>query len=325
MAGCDILNSKNKIPLIVVCGPTASGKTGLGIKLAQHYNGEVVSADSMQIYKGMDIATAKPNDEEIQGIPHHMIDCVEPKVSYSVAEYVESARKIIEDIYLRKKTPVLVGGTGLYINAILNNIEFGQDNFDEELRKQLNNRLLTEGAELLLKELESFDPQSAERIGITNHRRLIRAIEIYKTTGKTMTQFIEESKLVPSPYNDVRIGLSCSNRQNLYNKINKRVDIMVQQGLIEEAQEFRTLSYSKTAVKAIGYKELESYFTGEITLEEALENLKRETRRYAKRQLTWFRRDEKINWIYTDQITLQQIVNLAIDFVDKSGIMKSIL
>lgn len=319
------MNSKNKIPLIVVCGPTASGKTGLGIKLAQHYNGEVVSADSMQIYKGMDIATAKPNDKEMQGIPHHMIGCIEPKVSYSVAEYVESARKIIEDIYLRKKIPVLVGGTGLYINAILNNIEFGQDNSDEELRKQLNNRLLTEGAEVLLKELESFDPQSAERLGTTNHRRLIRAIEIYKTTGKTMTQFIEESKLVPSPYGDVRIGLSCSNRQNLYNKINKRVDIMVQQGLIQEAQGFRTLSYSKTAVKAIGYKELEPYFTGEITLEEALENLKRETRRYAKRQLTWFRRDEKINWIYTDEITSQQIVDLAIDFVDKSGIMKNIL
>lgn len=325
MAGCDILESKNKIPLIVVCGPTASGKTGLGIKLAQHYNGEVVSADSMQIYKGMDIATAKPTDEEMQDIPHHMIDCVDPEASYSVAEYAESARKIIENIYLRKKTPVLVGGTGLYINAILNNIEFGQESSDEELRKQLNKRLITEGAEVLLKELESFDPQSAKRLGTINHRRLVRAIEIYKTTGKTMTQFIEESRLVPSPYNDVRIGLSCNNRQNLYNKINKRVDIMVKQGLIEEAQEFRTHSYSQTAVKAIGYKELEPYFTGEITLQEALENLKRETRRYAKRQLTWFRRDEKINWIYTDKITSQEIVDLAVDFVDKSGIIKTYL
>lgn len=319
------MESKNKIPLIVVCGPTASGKTGLGIRLAQHYDGEVVSADSMQIYKGMDIATAKPTDEEMQGVPHHMIDFLAPEVSYSVAEYAESARKIIEDIYLRKKIPILVGGTGLYINAILNNIEFGQDNYDEELRKQLNNRLLTEGAETLLKELEGFDPQSAKRLGTTNHRRLIRAIEIYKTTGKTMTQFIEESRLVPSPYDDVRIGLNCSDRQNLYNRINKRVDIMVQQGLIGEAQEFRTLSYSKTAVKAIGYKEFEPYFTGKITLEEALESLKRETRRYAKRQLTWFRRDNKINWIYTDKITSQQIVDLAIDFVDKSGIMKNML
>ncbi|MEE0929707.1 MAG: tRNA (adenosine(37)-N6)-dimethylallyltransferase MiaA [Acutalibacteraceae bacterium] len=319
------MESKNKIPLIVVCGPTASGKTGLGIKLAQHYNGEVVSADSMQIYKGMDIATAKPTDEEMQDIPHHMIDCVAPESSYSVAEYAESARKIIENIYLRKKTPVLVGGTGLYINAILNNIEFGQESSDEELRKQLNKRLITEGAEVLLKELESFDPQSAKRLGTINHRRLVRAIEIYKTTGKTMTQFIEESRLVPSPYNDVRIGLSCNNRQNLYNKINKRVDIMVKQGLIEEAQEFRTHSYSQTAVKAIGYKELEPYFTGEITLQEALENLKRETRRYAKRQLTWFRRDEKINWIYTDKITSQEIVDLAVDFVDKSGIIKTYL
>lgn len=316
---------KNKIPLIVVCGPTASGKTGLGIRLAQYYNGEVVSADSMQIYKGMDVATAKPTAEEMQGITHHMIDCVETNKSYSVAEYVESARKIIENIYLRKKIPVLVGGTGLYINSILNNIEFGEDNYDEELRKSLNNRLIVEGAEALLKELESFDPRSAERLGTTNHRRLIRAIEIYRTTGKTMTQFIEESRLVPSPYDDVRIGLNCKDRQNLYNRINKRVDIMVQQGLIEEAEKFRTLSYSKTAVKAIGYKELEPYFTGEITIEEALENLKRETRRYAKRQLTWFRRDEKIKWIYTDEITSQQIVDLAIEYVEKSGIIKNTL
>lgn len=318
------MENKNKIPLIVVCGPTASGKTGLGIKLAQHYNGEVISADSMQIYKGMDIATAKPTDKEMQGIVHHMIDCVEPEKSYSVAEYVESARKIIADIYyFQKKIPVLVGGTGLYINSILNNIEFGKDNFDTELREQLNNRLLTEGPEVLLKELESFDPLSAKRLGTINHRRLIRAIEIYRTTGKTMTQFIEESRLLPSPYQDVRIGLNCSDRQHLYEKINKRVDIMIQQGLIDEAQKFRKFSYSKTAVKAIGYKELEPYFTGEFTLEEALENLKRETRRYAKRQITWFRRDKKINWIYTDKIPSHKIVDLAIEIVDKSGIMKN--
>ncbi|MEE0858410.1 MAG: tRNA (adenosine(37)-N6)-dimethylallyltransferase MiaA [Acutalibacteraceae bacterium] len=315
------MNTENKIPLIVVCGPTASGKTGLGIRLAQIFNGEIVSADSMQIYKGMDIATAKPTTEEMQGIVHHLMGFVEPTESYSVAEYVDVAHNVIKNIYNRGKIPILVGGTGLYINSLVNNIEFGKENSDDNIRKELNQRLIDEGADSLLKELESFDPNSAKRLGTSNHRRLIRAIEIYKTTGKTMTQFIEESKLVPTPYKDVRIGLSCENRQNLYDKINKRVDIMVESGLLAEAEQFRKNNYSTTAVKAIGYKELEPYFTGNSTLETALESLKRETRRYAKRQLTWFRRDEKINWIYTDTISDDEIINQAVEIVNKSEIL----
>lgn len=315
------MNIENKIPLIVVCGPTASGKTGLGIRLAQIFNGEIVSADSMQIYKGMDIATAKPTTEEMQGIVHHLMGFVEPTESYSVAEYVDVAHNVIKNIYNRGKIPILVGGTGLYINSLVNNIEFGKENSDDNIRKELNQRLIDEGADSLLKELESFDPNSAKRLGTSNHRRLIRAIEIYKTTGKTMTQFIEESKLVPTPYKDVRIGLSCENRQNLYDKINKRVDIMVESGLLAEAEQFRKNNYSTTAVKAIGYKELEPYFTGNSTLETALESLKRETRRYAKRQLTWFRRDEKINWIYTDTISDDEIINQAVEIVNKSEIL----
>lgn len=319
------MNNQNKIPLIVVCGPTASGKTGLGIKLAQHFNGEIVSADSMQIYKGMDIATAKPTTEEMQGVVHHLMGFVEPTESYSVAEYVEVAHNVIKDIYSRGKTPILVGGTGLYINSLLNNIEFGKENSDDEIRNKLKHRLLEEGADSLLKELESFDPDSAKRLGTSNHRRLIRAIEIYKTTGKTMTQFIEESRLIPTPYNDVRIGLICENRQNLYDKINKRVDIMVESGLVAEAEQFRKNDYSATAVKAIGYKELEPYFTGDSTLENVLESLKRETRRYAKRQLTWFRRDEKINWIYTDKMPTDEIVNRAVEIVNQSGILSQLI
>lgn len=315
------MNIENKIPLIVVCGPTASGKTGLGIRLAQIFNGEIVSADSMQIYKGMDIATAKPTTEEMQGIVHHLMGFVEPTESYSVAEYVDVAHNVIKNIYNRGKIPILVGGTGLYINSLVNNIEFGKENSDDNIRKELNQRLIDEGADSLLKELESFDPNSAKRLGTSNHRRLIRAIEIYKTTGKTMTQSIEESKLVPTPYKDVRIGLSCENRQNLYDKINKRVDIMVESGLLAEAEQFRKNNYSTTAVKAIGYKELEPYFTGNSTLETALESLKRETRRYAKRQLTWFRRDEKINWIYTDTISDDEIINQAVEIVNKSEIL----
>lgn len=321
MAGCDLLKNNNKIPLIVVCGPTASGKTGLGIQLAQMYNGEVVSADSMQIYKGMDIATAKPTAEEIGNIPHHLIGYVSQQQPYSVAEYVLEAHKVIKEIYQRGNTPILVGGTGLYINSVLNNIEFGKENSNDTVRIKLNKRLQQEGAEVLLNELKTFDPQSAARLGTSNHRRLIRAIEIYETTGKTMTQLIEESRLVPTPYKDVRIGLTCNNRQNLYSKINKRVDIMVENGLLAEAEEFLNRECSQTAVKAIGYKELQPYFSGDITLDEALENLKRETRRYAKRQLTWFRKDEKINWIFTDTLNTLEVINTAKEIIDSSNIL----
>ena len=325
MVGCDCLNNENniikKIPLIVVCGPTASGKTSLGIALAKHYNGEIISADSMQIYKGMEIATAKPTEEEQQRIIHHLISYVEPTQSYSVADYVKTAHNKIREINNKGKTPILVGGTGLYVNSLLNNIEFSESNTDTELRKELYNRLEKEGAESLLNELAEFDEKSAERIGTTNHRRLIRAIEIYRTTGKTMTQHINDSMLVPSPYNDVRIGLTCNDRQKLYDKINKRVDVMVESGLIEEAENFRNQKYSATAVKAIGYKELEPYFTGSTSLETALENLKRETRRYAKRQLTWFRRDEKINWLFTDEMTSEELIEKAIAIIDKSNIL----
>lgn len=316
------MNNENitakKIPLIVVCGPTASGKTSLGIALAKHYNGEIISADSMQIYKGMDIATAKPTQSEQQGIIHHLISYVEPTQAYSVAEYVKNAHDKIKEISQKGKIPILVGGTGLYINSVLNNIEFSEADVDQRLREELHKRLEAEGANVLLNELAVFDKESAERIGTSNHRRLIRAIEIYKTTGKTMTQHNQESMLVPSPYNDVRIALTCDDRQKLYDRINKRVDIMVEDGLIEEAKEFRKQSYSSTAVKAIGYKELEPYFLGSASLEEALENLKRETRRYAKRQLTWFRRDEKINWLLTDKLTPQELIENAITIIDKS-------
>lgn len=310
-----------KIPLILICGATASGKTGLGVEIAERYNGEVISADSMQIYKKMNIATAKPTKEEMRGIKHHLIDYVEPYESYSVADYVKKARNTIVDIYSRGKIPVMVGGTGLYINSVLENIEFGEENSSQELRDELNKRIETEGKEVLLKELAKFDPQTAERIGLASARRIVRAIEVYRTTGKTMTQFIAESKLKPSPYNDVRIGLSCEDRQNLYDRINRRVDLMVEMGLIEEAKEFLKNDYSSTSTKAIGYKELEPYFAGEITLNEALENLKRETRRYAKRQLTWFRRDEKINWIFSDVPSSKSLVEQAVAIIEKSKIL----
>lgn len=312
----------DKIPLIVVCGPTASGKTSLGIAIAKHFNGEIISADSMQIYKGMDIATAKPTKEEQQQVPHHLIDYVEPTTAYSVADYVKTAHDKIKEVYSKGKVPVMVGGTGLYIDSLVNNVEFTEADVDNDLREKLHNRLQTEGAEVLLEELRQFDEESAQRIGTSNHRRLIRAIEIYLTTGKTMTQHIKESKLVPSPYKAVYIALSCKDRQKLYDRINKRVDLMAEAGLVAEAEEFRQQEYSSTAVKAIGYKELEPFFTGNTTLEQALENLKRETRRYAKRQLTWFRRNENINWLFTDELTGDEVISRAVDIIKESNILK---
>lgn len=315
------MENNKKIPLVVICGPTASGKTALSLSLARYFDAEIVSADSMQIYKGMDIATAKPSESEMESVKHHMIGFVETNENYSVAEYAAKARDVIADIYGRGKIPFLVGGTGLYISSILDNIEFGKENYDNDIREALNKRLIAEGAEVLLKELSEFDQVSAQRIGTSNHRRLIRAIEIYKTTGRTMTSFIEESKLIPSPYNDVRLGITCLDRQKLYERINIRVDEMIENGLIEEAEDFLKMGYNSTGAKAIGYKELEPYFRGIITLDEAVENLKRETRRYAKRQLTWFRRDEKIVWLYRDVMSENEILKKALETVEKSLII----
>lgn len=318
------MEAKKLTPLIAVVGPTASGKTGLGIELAKAYNGEVVSADSMQIYKGMDIATAKPAVKEMQGVVHHLIGFLDCSQGFSVAQYVGLAKTKIQDIYSRGKTPILVGGTGLYINSLLNNVTFSQENSNDEIRRNLYHRLETQGTEVLLNELASYDIQSAQRLqGERNGKRIVRAMEIYMASGRTMTEHMESSMLIPSPYNDVRIGLTCENRENLYNRINNRVDIMVEQGLLDEARKFRNCDCGVTAAKAIGYKELEAYFTGEKTLEQSLDHLKMETRRYAKRQLTWFRRDEKINWIFTDTFQENnQIFMKAADIINNSGILK---
>ncbi|MGN0550403.1 MAG: tRNA (adenosine(37)-N6)-dimethylallyltransferase MiaA [Acutalibacteraceae bacterium] len=316
-------NSQNRIPVIAVVGPTASGKTALAVALAKIYGGEVVSADSMQIYKGMHIATAKPEKEEMQGIPHHMMDFLDPSESYSVGLYVQAAGKTISDIYSRGKMPILAGGTGLYVSTLLNNVILPQAKADEELRASLYRKLEQSGIDALLKELGTFDKQSAERLSDNlNAKRVIRAIEIYRTTGVTMTQYLENSKKAESPYNDIRIGLKCRNRENLYKKINDRVDKMAEQGLLEEAKSVLAGYCGQTAKMAIGYKELRPYFENEISLEEAMESLKRETRRYAKRQLTWFNRDEKINWIETDtKDSFEDIIQQAVKITEKSGVL----
>lgn len=316
------MNNSKSIPLIVVVGPTASGKTSLGVEIAKRYNGEVVSADSMQIYKYMDIATAKPAEQEMQGIPHHLIGFLSPEKPFSVADYTLLAKERILEISSRGKTPVIVGGTGLYVSSLLNNIEFSQSSADKNLRAELAEIAKRDGAEGLLELLAEFDISSAERLSEQkNVKRIIRAIEIYKTTGVTMTESLEKSKSSKPPYNDVRIGLRASDRQFLYSRINSRVDIMLNNGLIDETKKIMDMNLGQTAKMAIGYKELMPYLEGKITLKEAVEKLKMETRRYAKRQLTWFRRDEKINWIDIDLFSNEDIIITACKIIDSSKVL----
>ena len=308
----------NSINLISVIGPTASGKTGLAVELAKHFNGEVVSADSMQIYKGMQIATAKPTIQEMQGIKHHLIDFLQPDQTYSVAMYINDAKKCINDIYSRGKLPFVVGGTGLYVDSLLNNVKFSEEERDRKICDELNEIYKTQGVDALLDILSEFDDKSAQRLKAEkNPKRIIRAIEFYKTTGKTITEQIENSKLEPSHYNTIKLGLNFKDRQVLYDRINKRVDLMLDNGLLDEAKKVLSNNLSQTSVKAIGYKELIPYFNCEKTLEDCVENLKRETRRYAKRQITWFKRDKGINWLYVDELSADDLLSNAIEIISK--------
>ena len=307
----------NKIPLIVVAGPTASGKTSLGVELAKRLDGEVVSADSMQIYQGMDVASAMPTEDEMQGIPHHMIKFLPQGERYSVAAYCERANQCIADIVSRGKQPILVGGTGLYINSLVDNISFTEEETDLELRSKLNKRLEEEGAEALLQELASVDPESAARLHINDSKRIVRALELYYQTGVTITEQTKLSRQSGSPYNPLIIGLNARDREFLYERINLRVGIMAQIGLVEEAK-LCIGSEKGTAAQAIGHKELMPYFSGEMSLEEALDNLRMQTRRYAKRQLTWFRKDDRVNWLYIDDYaSFDELADVAFNLCDE--------
>ncbi len=293
-----------KIPVIAVVGPTASGKTSLSIEIAKRFGGQVVSADSMQIYEKMNIATAKPTQEEMQGIPHHLIGFQPIDKKFSVAEYVILANECIEKIHKDGDLPVIAGGTGLYVDSLLQNIQFSKEESNEEIRKELTELFDEKGAEYMLGWLGEIDPETAERLHLKDKSRIIRALEIYKLTGKTMTEQKILSREEESPYDVLYIGINYRDRNVLYDRINLRVDIMLQNGLLEEAKEFYDTSYDTTACQAIGYKELAPYFNGEKELAECVEKLKQETRHYAKRQLTWFRKNENINWIYPDDFSL---------------------
>ena len=289
----------SKIKTVFIGGPTASGKTGLGVSLAEKFSGEIVSADSMQIYKGIHIASAAPDTEEMRGIPHHLLEFLEPSDNYSVADYVKTARGVIEDIKKRGRLPIVVGGTGLYISSLADNTEYTEEETDYLLRSSLESRFDEIGAEQMLKELAEFDPDTAARLHPNNRRRIIRAFEVYKITGKTITEQNSLSYMGKKYIEPLLIGITYRDREKLYERINLRVDIMLKRGLLEEAR--TALLNDGGAVQAIGHKELAGFLKGECSLDEAAENLKMQTRRYAKRQLTWFNRDKRISWIYADE------------------------
>ena len=290
-----------KQKIICVVGPTASGKTGLGIELAKQFDGEVISADSMQIYRDMHIASAAPDDSETDGVPHHLVEFLPYGSSYTVADYVKAAREKIAQIASRGKLPIIVGGTGLYINSLVNNVEFVEQETDYGLRDKITEEFDSIGGEEMLNRLRQIDPDAAEKLHANDKRRIIRAFEIFESTGNTKSFNDEQSIKNESPYDATIIGITYRDREKLYERINLRVDIMLESGLLDEARAAFDKNLGGGAVQAIGHKEFFDYFKGEITLEEAVENLKRSTRRYAKRQLTWFNKDTRINWIFKDE------------------------
>lgn len=304
---------------IVVVGPTASGKTALGINICKQFNGEVISADSMQIYKGLQISTAKPDAAEMDGVKHHLIDFVDTTEKYSVTNYCKDAARAFDEIVAKGKLPVIVGGTGLYVDSFITNTSFLEDASSDEVRNALLEELKNNGVEYMHQRLSEIDPDAAEKIHPNNTVRVIRALEVYKTTGKTITQQAEESHRTESDIEPLFIGISYNDREKLYDRINLRVDLMLQNGLLEEARSFFAGNPSKTSFNSIGCKELKPYLDNEKTLDECVEQLKRSTRRYAKRQLTWFKRNPQINWVYPDLCDgdiLTDVFKLINDFLE---------
>lgn len=290
-----------KTKAIFIVGPTASGKTALSIEIAKRFDGEIVSADSMQIYKGIHIASAAPEMQEMSGIAHHLLEFLDTDCQFSVADYVKKARECIKEITSRGKLPIIVGGTGLYISALLDNTHFTEEKTDYVLREKLENEFDTVGAKGMLEKLSLIDPDTASRLHENDRRRIIRAFEVYYSSGKTITEQNENSHKAEAFIEPLVLGITYENRELLYERINRRVDIMIEAGLLEEAKGSFQNKKDSGGFQAIGHKELYPYFEGETDLKTAVETLKMSTRRYAKRQLTWFRRDERINWIYADK------------------------
>lgn len=293
------MNEKAAPKIAVITGPTATGKTVLGVSLALELGGEVVSADSMQLYRGMDIGTAKATAEEMRGVPHHMLDVADPNESWSVSMYVQAADRCVQDILARGRLPIVVGGTGLYIDSLIHGTDFAGGEPDEALRNELNEKYDRDGGEAMLNELGDFDPQRAEKLHPADKKRIVRAFEVYISTGHTITEHDRDTQSRPPRYDAACIVLSFKDRNRLYERIDARVEGMAQQGLFEEVKALLDsgVPESATAMQAIGYKEAVYALKGEISRDEAIELIKRESRRYAKRQLTWLRRKERLKWI----------------------------
>jgi tRNA dimethylallyltransferase len=316
-----ILDLKQK--LLVIIGPTAVGKTKLSIELAKRYNGEIISGDSMQIYRGMDIGTAKIKAEEMEGIPHHLIDIKEPDESFSVAEFQQLVRTKISEITAKGKLPIIVGGTGLYIQAVIYDYQFSEAPADEEFRLQLEERAKVIGNEALHQELTKVDPESASQIHHNNVRRVIRALEIFHCTGKIMSDY-QNNQQPDLLYETALIGLTME-RDKLYERINLRVDIMISEGLLDEVSRLHKQGLRDCqSIQAIGYKEIYDYLDGKVGLDLAVENLKQNSRRYAKRQLTWFRNKMEVQWFdMTDVSNLSKKITEISQYVEGKLQVKS--
>ena len=307
-------------PIICVVGPTASGKTKLSVALAKLLHGEVLSCDSMQIYRGMDIGTAKPTPDEMAGIPHHMIDCIDPADDFSVSRYVETADPILQDILSRGKTAVITGGTGLYVDSLIAGRTF-QPMPATGKREELQQLAAEQGIDAVIAILREHDPESAARLHPADEKRIIRAAEVFLETGKTITQHNQETRLQPPRYKPVWLGLNFLDRQDLYDRIDLRVDLMVRDGLFSEVERLLEagLRPNATALQAIGYKEPMMALRGEITREEAIGRIKQESRRYAKRQLTWFRKNREIRWLMLPRDpNFEEIISEAVKIMEES-------
>ena len=303
-----------KKTVIAVVGPTASGKSALAIEIAKRFNGEIICCDSMQIYKEMNIGTAKPSDSEQAEVKHHLFDFADPKESFSCADYIPLAERVVEEIISRGKMPIFCGGTGLYLDRFLSGAQFEETEIDENFRREMNDFACEFGNEALHEKLREIDPVSADEIHPNNVKRVIRALEIYKTSGRTKSELDKESKTFESKYNAIQIGLKYEDREHLYERINLRVDKMMEAGLLDETKallEDGVFDKNATAAQAIGYKELLTYFGGTRTLENAIEDLKMATRRYAKRQMTWFSSHGDVQWLLADGRTLADLTDEA--------------
>lgn len=301
-----------KEKVIVICGPTASGKTALSIELAKKINGEIISCDSMQIYKEMNIGTAKPTKEEMQGIKHYMIDIISPDERYSVADYKKEAKKTIKEIISKGKVPIVVGGTGLYVDSLIYEIDYPKNKFDEKYREELEQEVEEQGLNALYERAKEIDEEAIKKISPNDKKRILRILEIYHATGKNKTEQEKESRK-NEPEFDYKVFALNMDREKLYDKINKRVDIMIDNGLIEEVENiYRKYNRFPTAMQGLGYKEVVDYIEKRLTKEEMIEKIKQETRRYAKRQLTWFRKSKETIWLNAED-TIQNNIEIILE------------